>query len=95
MGMKESSYTLAAEAVNRLHRKARANGQTITALATALGISRPTLAEHYATGKMQLSEFLLLASLVGEKPSEAIKFADAIATTSNLQDLALAVGEVE
>jgi hypothetical protein len=82
--MKESSYTLAAEAVHRLHRKARANGQTNTAIAKALDISRPTLADHYATGKMQLSEFLELAKLVGEKPGDVLHFLDVNSNHSSM-----------
>lgn len=74
--MKESSYILAAKAIDGLRKKALVNGQTKTELASALHIARPTLNARFEAGDMMLSKFIQLSNEVGIKPSEALNCCD-------------------
>lgn len=74
--MIESSYKLAARAINALRKKALINEQSKTELASALHIARPTLNARFEAGDMMLSKFIQLSKEVGIDPSEALNCCD-------------------
>ncbi|AKV55101.1 hypothetical protein [Bifidobacterium actinocoloniiforme] len=74
--MKESSYKLAAQAIDGLRKKALMNEQPKTELASALHISRPTLNARFEAGDMMLSKFIQLSREVGVEPSAALSYCD-------------------
>ena len=74
--MLESSYRLAARAINVLRKKALINEQSKTELASALHIARPTLNARFEAGDMMLSKFIQLSKAVGIDPCEALNDCD-------------------
>lgn len=74
--MLESSYRLAARAINVLRKKALINEQSKTELASALHIARPTLNARFEAGDMMLSKFIQLSKAVGVDPCEALNDCD-------------------
>lgn len=74
--MIESSTLVARIAVNILRKTALANEVTQDELAKHLGINRGTMSSRFRKRELKLTEFLQLASLLGQNPLKILEQAE-------------------